>query len=140
MHSRSRSPLRCILLISLTGVLALGCNKDEKKPDDAKVTAPVTATATPTAATPTAATPTAATPPASATVGCKAIIDHIIAVQEAEKKDGLIRRANAEKMGVRCEKANNVKDTPDVVKCVMAAGTVAALGACKDMGKLLGPW
>jgi hypothetical protein len=140
MRPRSRTPFRCILLGCLTGVVALGCNKDEKKPDDAKATVTAPANTAATAATPTAATPTAATMPASATVGCKALIDHIVAVQEAEKKDGLIRRANADKMVARCEKANNIKDVPDVVKCQMAAGSVAALGACKDLGKLLGPW
>jgi hypothetical protein len=125
VRSRLRSPLCSILFVGLTGVLALACNKDEKKPDDAK------------AATSTAATATAK---ATTTVTCKALVDHIVAVQEAEKKEGLITRANAEKMTGRCEKANNIKDTPDVVKCVMAAEKVAALGACKDLGKLLGPW
>jgi hypothetical protein len=131
VRSRARSPLCSILFVGLTGVLALACNKDEKKPDDAKATTSTAATATATAK---------ATTTAPATVTCKALVDHIVAVQEAEKKEGLITRANAEKMTGRCEKANNIKDTPDVVKCVMAAEKVAALGACKDLGKLLGPW
>jgi hypothetical protein len=40
----------------------------------------------------------------------------------------------------RCEKANNLEDAPDAVKCLMAAEKVDALGDCKDLDKVFGPW
>jgi hypothetical protein len=64
----------------------------------------------------------------------------MVTLQEAEKKDGLVSRANAEKMTARCEKAGNLKDQAAVVDCMMSANKVAAMGACKDVGKVLGPW
>jgi hypothetical protein len=90
-----------------------------------------------------AAATTAAAPPAAAAspaITCSALITHVLALEDAEKKDGIINHKNADSMTARCEKANNVKDVPDVAKCVLGADKVATMSSCKDLGKLLGPW
>ena len=84
--------------------------------------------------------PTQEAPSGTSEVTCKALIAHIIEVQESEKKVGLISRSNADKLEAKCQKANNIKDNGDVVKCIMAAKDVKSLGGCPNIGKLLGPW
>jgi hypothetical protein len=124
-------------LIGITLVcLAVGCDSASGGTAPASTNAPQT-----TAPAADGKTAGAKEAPSSAPdVTCKAVIAHIVEVQEAEKKEGLISRSNADKMEARCQKANNIKDNGDVVKCIMAAKDVKSFGACPNIGKLLGPW
>lgn len=114
------------------GLAALSLAACSKSSGDSGGSAASTATAATTAA------PAAAA--ASPAITCKALIDHMLALEDAEKKEGIINHKNADSMTARCEKANNVKDVPDVAKCVLGADKVDTMASCKDLGKLLGPW
>lgn len=127
----------CVFVLGASWlVMAPGCKKEASATDSA----PAASQGAAAAATP--AAPAAEPAPAAEkeAVTCKALITHIVEVQEAAKADGLIRRSNMEKMQERCEKADNIKDNGPAVTCVMDAKDMAALKECKDMGKLLGPW
>lgn len=125
-------------LIATLAFTAAAC--DDGKSSAAAPSATAKATAAQAPATATAETKPAKAAPEQEAVTCKALIEQIIKLQEAEKKDGLIRRSNADKMGERCEKADNIKDNAETVDCIMKASDVKAMQECKEMGKLLAPW
>jgi hypothetical protein len=122
------------LLLS-SAVIVTGCD-DKSSSDAAPSSSPATAKS---GATKPAADKPSGVADAKAPT-CKEINTHIVELGEAAKKEGIIRRSNIDKMIERCEKANNIAANGEVVSCIMEAKDHDAFTACKDIGKLLGPW
>ena len=120
-----------VLLVTST-FFAMGCDSKPEAPK-AEGSAAVKATAAP-------AKTGAASAKADDGATCKALVTHIVEMQEASKKDGLINRKNLDKMVARCEKAGNLKDNKAAVACAMKAKAHADFVKCDGFGKVLGPW
>lgn len=135
MKTHKCFPVLAALLLG--PVMVGGCSKHTPSGTSSSATS-AASQASPKTADP--AAPAAAAPAAPKAVTCHALIAQIIGLENAAKQVGVINEHNATKMEARCKKANNIKDNPEVVKCVMGAKNLKTMTNCKDFMKLLAPW